>query len=128
MRRLSPDVDRGKAGPSGSSGSSLHAKTFAVDGSRVFVGSFNFDPRSARLNTELGFVIDSPALASRIEAAFRAGIPERSYRVHLSESGELYWTEVRGGTVVRHDVEPETGGWKRTAVWFLSLLPIEWLL
>ncbi|WP_373832596.1 phospholipase D family protein, partial [Delftia acidovorans] len=35
----------------GSSGSSLHAKTFAVDGERIFVGSFNFDPRSAHLNT-----------------------------------------------------------------------------
>ena len=39
--------------------SSLHAKTFAIDGKRCFVGSFNFDPRSARLNTELGFLIDS---------------------------------------------------------------------
>jgi len=32
-------------GPLGSSGSHLHAKTFAVDGNRIFVGSFNFDPR-----------------------------------------------------------------------------------
>ena len=44
----------------------LHAKTFAVDGARIFVGSFNFDPRSAQLNTEMGFVIDSPALAVQI--------------------------------------------------------------
>jgi len=57
MRRLSPDVERNQsAGPFGSSGSSLHAKTFAVDGERLFVGSFNFDPRSINLNTELGFV------------------------------------------------------------------------
>ena len=33
----------------GSSGSSLHAKTFSVDGQRAFVGSFNFDPRSMHL-------------------------------------------------------------------------------
>src|SRR5690606_22057425 len=52
----------------GSSGASLHAKTFAVDGKRIFVGSFNFDPRSFNLNTELGFVIDSPALARQIGA------------------------------------------------------------
>jgi phosphatidylserine/phosphatidylglycerophosphate/cardiolipin synthase-like enzyme len=38
-------------------------KTFAVDNERVFVGSFNIDPRSVNLNTELGFVIDSPTLA-----------------------------------------------------------------
>ncbi|HEX5021414.1 MAG TPA: phospholipase D-like domain-containing protein, partial [Candidatus Binatia bacterium] len=43
--------------------SSLHAKTFSVDRERVFIGSFHFDPRSAELNTELGFVIHSPALA-----------------------------------------------------------------
>jgi putative cardiolipin synthase len=50
-----------KFGSSSSTG--LHAKTFAVDRSRIFVGSFNFDQRSARLNTEMGLVIDSPTLA-----------------------------------------------------------------
>jgi phosphatidylserine/phosphatidylglycerophosphate/cardiolipin synthase-like enzyme len=49
-----------------SSASSLHAKTFSADRSTVFIGSFNFDPRSARFNTELGFVIECPALAARI--------------------------------------------------------------
>ena len=43
-------------------GASLHAKTFAVDREQAFVGSFNFDPRSAALNTEMGLVI--PALRS----------------------------------------------------------------
>src|SRR5690606_33425879 len=47
------------AGPFGSSGSSLHAKTFSIDRQHFFVGSFNFDPRSAHLNTELGFIIES---------------------------------------------------------------------
>ena len=40
----------GSAGGSGkTSGASLHVKTFTVDRSRVFIGSFNFDPRSSRL-------------------------------------------------------------------------------
>lgn len=56
--------------PFGISGGSLHTKTFAVDGERLFVGSFNFDPRSVRLNCEMGFLIDSPTLARRIEEAF----------------------------------------------------------
>ena len=38
----------------------LHAKTYAVDGERIFVGSFNFDQRSARLNTEMGVVHRQP--------------------------------------------------------------------
>jgi putative cardiolipin synthase len=129
MRRLSPDAgERKLAGPLGSSGSSLHAKTFSVDRARFFVGSFNFDPRSRKLNTELGFVIDSPVLAQRIEAAFHDSIPAHSYEVHLSNSGQLYWTELRGDQVLRHEREPGTGWWLRASVWLLSLLPIEWLL
>jgi putative cardiolipin synthase len=129
MRRLSPDAgERKLAGPFGSSGSSLHAKTFSVDRSRFFVGSFNFDPRSRKLNTELGFVMDSPVLAQRIEAAFHDSIPANSYEVHLSNSGQLYWTEQRDGRLLRHDREPDTSRRLRAAVWLLSRLPIEWLL
>src|SRR4051812_26305868 len=95
LRRLSPHSkgDQGSGSAPGSSGSSLHAKTFAVDGNRIFVGSFNFDPRSAKLNTELGFVIDSPQLADQISNIFDTIIPERAYQVHLSTDGNTYWTE-----------------------------------
>lgn len=112
----------------GSSGSSLHAKTFAVDSSRVFVGSFNFDPRSANLNTELGFVIDSTELASRIEAIFVSLVPEVAYSVHVDVNGKLYWLKQDDGTQVRYDTEPNTTWWDRFGVWFLSILPIESLL
>jgi cardiolipin synthase C len=129
LRRLSdgaaaPRTDAGF----GSSGSSLHAKTFAVDGSRVFIGSFNFDPRSAELNTEMGFVIESPALAKRVDATFAVRIPANSYEVRLTENGNLYWLERRGGQLLRHDVEPGTGFWERTGVAFISFLPVDWLL
>jgi putative cardiolipin synthase len=50
----------------GDSATSVHAKTFSVDRSRIFVGSFNLDPRSDRLNTEMGVIIASPALAERL--------------------------------------------------------------
>lgn len=73
----------------GSSGSSLHAKTSAVDRARVFIGSFNFDPRSAELNTEMGFIIQSPALAGRIDTTFRSRVPTDAYEVRLSEGGPL---------------------------------------
>ena len=53
-----------------SSSAALHAKTFAVDRSRIFVGSFNFDQRSARLNTEMGLVIDSPTFARQLAERF----------------------------------------------------------
>jgi putative cardiolipin synthase len=129
MRRLSPETKRSKrTGAFSSSGSSLHAKTFAVDGERVFIGSFNFDPRSANLNTESGFVIDSPQFARQIIAAFDDIIPANAYEVRLSEDGRLYWLEQQGAVQVRHDSEPNTGFLKRNGVFLLSLLPIEWLL
>jgi len=129
LQRISTaDKPKDSAGPLGSSGSSLHAKTFAVDHKRVFVGSFNFDPRSTHLNTEMGFVIESPSLALQIESAFDKEIARHSYEVRLSETGDVYWLEQSNGKTIRHDSEPETSFFKRAIVWFLSLLPIEWLL
>ena len=129
LRRLSASAPaRQGVGASGSSTSSLHSKTFAVDRDRVFVGSFNFDPRSARLNTEMGFVIDSPRMAGGIAAAFEDRIPAAAYAVRLAQDGTLYWEERRANASVRHDVEPGTSFGQRAAVWFMSLLPIDWLL
>jgi putative cardiolipin synthase len=130
LKRTSPLPPKRRAlrGKSGSSRSSLHAKTFEVDRSRVFVGSFNFDPRSARLNTELGFVIDSPLLATRLAEMFVEGLPERAYKVRMRESGALQWTELRDGRTLVYDREPGAGVGLRLAVLALSILPIEWLL
>jgi putative cardiolipin synthase len=48
---------------SGSSSARLHSKLAVVDRRQVLIGSMNMDPRSARVNTEIGLWIDSPALA-----------------------------------------------------------------
>ncbi len=122
------DSEREYIGPFGSSASSVHAKTIAADRSRIFIGSFNLDPRSANLNTELGFVIASPALAGRLATLFDTTIPEAAYGVHLSDDGELYWTERRNGERIRYDSEPGASLWRRAAVEILSWLPIDWLL
>jgi putative cardiolipin synthase len=116
------------SGSFGSSASSLHAKTFAVDRSRVFIGSFNFDPRSAELNTEMGFVIDSPLLARRMAAVFDDEVPLNAWRVQLSRSGDLVWEERRDGRTIRHHTEPGTGFWQRLGVSILSAFPIDPLL
>ncbi|HXI65887.1 MAG TPA: phospholipase D family protein [Gemmatimonadales bacterium] len=117
----------GRSG-SGSSASSLHAKTFCVDRSRVFVGSFNFDPRSARLNTEMGFVIDSPGLGEAITKWFAEEVPTRAYRVSLGDTGRLRWIDRHDGVEVVQEEEPGTSVWRRFTVAVLSMLPIEWLL
>ena len=108
----------------------LHAKTYAVDRNRIFVGSFNFDQRSARLNTEMGIVIDGTALAAQLADNFDALVPRLAYEVRLAPDGEgLLWIErTASGEEKRYDHDPETGAFKRGWVQFLSILPIEWLL
>lgn len=111
-----------------SSASTLHAKTFAIDRRRMFVGSFNFDPRSVHLNTELGFIIDSPTLAGVLPERFATTIPRRAYEVRLTDAGNLVWIERDRDRIVRHTVEPGTTRVQRLTIAVLSMLPIEWLL
>ena len=121
--------DQFKLGSLGSSGTSLHAKTFAIDGQKAFVGSFNFDPRSAMLNTELGFVIDSPVLARQISDTFDTQVPLRAYRVGLDGQGQLQWqAQNNDGGVDTYTQEPYSSWWLRLLLRVLGWLPIEWLL
>jgi putative cardiolipin synthase len=124
----SGDVPEAKGRPGGSSAASLHAKTFAIDGRRVFVGSFNFDQRSALLNTEMGLLIESPALAARLARGFDDVVPKAAYEVRLAAAGGLEWIELTPSGEVRYGADPGTGPLRRGAVIFLSILPIEWLL
>ena len=103
-------------------------KTFAVDGERMFIGSFNFDPRSALLNTEMGVVVESATLAGRLAGAFETWIPAHAYEVGLRPDGELEWIEQSPAGDVRHATEPGMGWARRAWLGFLSLLPIDWLL
>jgi putative cardiolipin synthase len=126
-----PKRDKKSAGGSsaGSSAASLHAKTFAVDRERVFVGSFNFDPRSVNLNTEMGVVIDSPKLAGAVSSTLDRELEHRAYELKLaSEGGALEWVERTPQGEVRYTTEPKTGFFKRFGVGFMSILPIEWML
>src|SRR5699024_12582735 len=74
-------------GISGNSGASLHAKTFSIDGKTVFIGSFNFDPRSTLLNTEMGFVIESETLAQLIDKRFIQSQYDAAWQLRLDRWG-----------------------------------------
>ena len=119
---------KGSGGTFGSSSASLHAKTFSVDRSRVFVGSFNMDPRSVRFNTEMGLVIDSPQLAEAISSGLDQKLDRVAYEVTLDQNGHLEWVERAAQGEVRYQTEPGTSFSKRLGVGFMSWLPIEWLL
>ena len=112
----------------GSSGASLHAKTFAVDRERIFVGSFNFDPRSAIYNTELGLVIRSPRMASALSDLFDTQIPALAYEVRLDAGGDLEWVEREGEVTRVLQREPGRTAFKSLGLGVLSILPIEKLL
>jgi phosphatidylserine/phosphatidylglycerophosphate/cardiolipin synthase-like enzyme len=42
----------------------IHAKTLVIDHQHTFIGTYNLDPRSANLNTEMGLLIDDPVVAT----------------------------------------------------------------
>src|SRR5690606_8204881 len=116
-------------GLGGSFRASLHSKTLAVDEERIFIGSFNFDPRSVLLNTEMGVLIDSPRMAGDLAAAFSKRFPLVSYVPALNADGAMEWYEAGpAGTQIRHQAEPGTTALSRLILWLLGLLPIEWLL
>jgi putative cardiolipin synthase len=106
----------------------LHTKAMVVDRRYVVVGSYNLDPRSADINTELALLVDSPAFAEKVAEFFDDGVkPENSYRVSL-ERGRLRWTTREGGTVRVYAKEPETSWWKRFTADALGILPIHSML
>lgn len=111
------------------SGASLHAKTFSVDGRYLYVGSFNFDPRSADLNTEMGVIIDNPELAGQLRTVLEADQLRHAYAVSLNEHGKTVWqTRGKDGDIQSSDKEPDASLIRRVQVWIASKLPIEWLL
>jgi len=131
---LRPDATSVKKGWSllaGRSKASLHTKVGVVDREVVNVGSFNFDPRSTALNTELVISVKSTALAAQVIYFMDDGVrPENSYRVIMetdSETGveRLVWLTENNGKEVRYYSEPESGFWRRFSAWFIGLLPIE---
>jgi len=96
---------------------------------RAGVGSFNFDQRSAYLNTEMGLVIDSPALAQRLSTTLDRDLGKTAYEVRIATDGRCpQWIERTSSGEVVFDVEPGTSASKRSGIQFLEILPIEWLL
>ena len=120
-----------KAKKEGIAGSraSLHAKTFVFDRRAVFIGSLNLDPRSVRLNTEIGVVCESPPLAEDLSASIERNLDQVAWRLERiadpSGTVRIEWLESGPGGTRRHVSEPEVSAWRKLSVWLLGLLPIE---
>lgn len=126
-RQAAPDAPRDAMGPFGSSGASLHAKTFAVDGQRIFIGSFNFDPRSTSINTEMGLLIDSEDLAGGMHRAFDNGLGGLAWQV-MQRDGDLVWTDPENPEAAPLTDEPGGSFLRNAAITVIGWLPVEWLL
>lgn len=124
-------IKRNWSALAGRSRASLHTKVFVVDREIVGIGSFNLDPRSIALNTEIVVLVESRELAAQVLAYMEDGIrSENAYRVLLETDPDtgverLAWVTEVDGREVRHYSDPETGRWRRFTSWFMGLLPIE---
>ena len=116
----------GRASTFGSSGASLHTKAFVVDDRRGFVGSFNLDPRSAYLNTEMGVLFDDPVLAARLRSEYlRLSDADLSYWVYLSKGSDLRWLDRSATPPITYRTEPDTTLLQRATTRVISWLPLE---
>jgi putative cardiolipin synthase len=100
----------------------LHAKVLIFDSGRVFIGSANLDPRSMRINTEMGLLIESPALNEQLRAVLEPDFSLRNaWHLKLNKAGHMSW--VSDDEVMSH--QPTHSFMRRIEDWFLTLLPIE---
>ena len=120
----------------GSSRASLHAKSLGFDRQKIFVGSFNVDPRSVVLNTEMGIIFENEHYAQKLGKGFEENVMTRAYQLRIKEIPSddelidspvlaLEWVTMEDGKEVRFDNEPETSWWLRFVTGLMALLPLE---
>jgi putative cardiolipin synthase len=117
-------------------GKRLHTKAVVFDRRKVFVGTFNLDPRSSDLNTEIGLLVDSPAVAREVAGIIERGMkPDTSWRVTLCQPekspvrcrrGQILWHATDPDRPLRKD--PQSTSFSRSLSKILSWFPLEPLL
>ena len=100
----------------------MHAKVMLFDDEEIMVGSLNLDPRSKYINTEIGLLIRSRELASRIMEHFQRDLsPENSWHVQMDNDGRLYWESETD----RRFLQPARSFFQRFKVLMFRLLPLD---
>ncbi|MGA8882665.1 MAG: phospholipase D family protein [Acinetobacter sp.] len=119
-------ASKAKVSMKGLSRSSLHAKLMALDEKQVFIGSFNFDPRSAYLNTEIGVLLNSPPLARAVHQTMDENLSKYAYKLMLDANQRMNWKiKLDNGKTRIYHKEPKMKWWQRSGMKMLSWLPIE---
>ncbi len=107
--------------------SSLHAKTMAFDSEYLFVGSFNFDQRSLKINNEIGLIFREPVLAQAAAKRFEEHVNDVAFKLELSGEGgrkNIRWVGGQGGTNQVMKEEPYATTFEKLTASVLKWLPI----
>ncbi len=104
----------------GSTRLSLHGKYLILDKQKLFVGSFNMDPRSVALNTEMGILYTDPSTAETFSRSFDDYARQVAYQIRL-EDGDVTWHTIEDGQLQVYDTEPRTSWWDRFLLNIMSV-------
>ncbi|MFK8043130.1 phospholipase D family protein [Congregibacter sp.] len=116
------DRDRYMLSPTDGKALALHAKVLVIDRDHVFVGSPNLDPRSMRINTEVGLLVKSPELNAKIREGVESDLSQaNAWSLQINESSKVVW--VAEGTTLSE--QPAASYMQRLEDWFFAHLPIE---
>lgn len=119
-------ASKAKVSITGLSRSSLHAKLMALDEKQVFIGSFNFDPRSAYLNTEIGVLLNSPSLARAVHTTMDENLSKYAYKLVLGANQRINWKiKLENGQTRTYYKEPKMKWWQRAGIKIISWFPAE---
>lgn len=100
----------------------LHGKVLIIDDHLSYIGSANLDPRSLRLNTEMGLLIKSPELNRLLREAVALDFHQRNaWHLQTQADGMIAWV----GDDATLNEQPAESSLQRIEDWFLSILPIE---
>jgi putative cardiolipin synthase len=95
---------------------------FFLTTNKVFIGSANLDPRSLRINTEMGFLVISDQFNKKVREAVEGDfLTANAWSLELQENGKVYWV----GEDRMLESQPATSFMQRIEDWFFSHLPIE---
>ncbi len=101
----------------------LHSKAMVVDREWSYIGSMNFDPRSAALNTEMGVIVRSAGLGQALAQLIERDMqPDNSWQVTLREDGGLQWSHDAASV----EKQPARHFWQRVEEFFFRAIPKEY--
>ncbi|MBW4935545.1 phospholipase D-like domain-containing protein [Marinobacter sp. F4206] len=122
VRTNARDRERYMLTPIGRKQLALHAKALVIDDDKVFIGSANLDPRSLRINTEMGLLVISNQFNKNVREALEGDFSTaNAWHLELRENGKVYW--VADDRTL--EIQPATSLMQRIEDWFFSHLPIE---